>query len=177
MAPGSDGTTVLDLHRTLRTWRSAAVTLLGAGGLAVTVLAVVGAVDGDLARLQGLALGLPMIAFAVLLVVSIVRQKLVLIVDATGFAVEQEPIGGFAVSWSQVATVRLVRERRRSLFVLPRVAYTLELTPAGRRLGGSLEDLREGRLYRYALGQIGVQGRRADEVLQDAAARFCPASG
>ncbi|WP_199431802.1 hypothetical protein [Qaidamihabitans albus] len=168
MSSGSTDVVVLDLLRELRRLRRIAAALLGAGGLVVTALAVAGAVGGDLARLQGLVLGLPMIAFAALLVVALGRQKLLLTVGPDGFGVEQEPIGGFSVAWKQVRDLRVLRERRRLALVFSRQAYTLELTPAGKRFGGRLEDLRDGKVYRYALGEIGAQGRRAEEVLRAA---------
>ncbi|PRX51209.1 hypothetical protein B0I33_101362 [Prauserella shujinwangii] len=156
---------VLDLLRDLRRLRWAAAAVLGAGGVVVTALAIAGAAGGDRGRLQGLVLGLPMIAFAVLLVVAISRQRLLLTVDGDGFTIDQRPVGGFSVTWRQVRDLRVVRERRRVALVFSRWAYTLELTPAGRRFGGPLEDLRDGTVYRYAFGEIGAQGRRAEEVL------------
>ncbi len=147
-------------------WRAAAGgALLAAGGLALGVAAVVGLPGRDPSqRALAVVFALVLLAVGVLILVAVRATALRLRVDATGMTVEHRRHGGFTARWEDVASVRLLRERRwvgraRTWH------YTLVLEP--RRDIPSLDLWREGSGYRYELGRLGLAGRRTDRALAE----------
>jgi hypothetical protein len=151
-------------------WRATAgAVVLAVGGLALVVAAFVALPGRDPSqRAFAVLFGGVLLAAGVLILFAVRKSALRLAMDESGCSVVHATHGGFTVLWEDVAEVRL---RRR----MDRVGrsrmwhYTLVL-----RTVREVEDLelwREGSVYRYELGPLGLAGRRLDRVL----AAACPA--
>ncbi|MPZ82915.1 MAG: hypothetical protein GEV28_21970 [Actinophytocola sp.] len=147
--------------------------VLGGGGLALCVAAVVGPPGRDPSqRALAVLFGLVLLLVGVGVLVAVRTSGLRMRLDEDGATVRHRTHGGFSVRWDELARVRLLRENRwvgrgRAWH------YTLVLEPAGADFGERNPDLdlwREGADYRYELGRLGLAGRRLDREL----ARRCP---
>jgi hypothetical protein len=151
-------------------WRAAAGgVVLAAGGLALGVAAVAGLPGRDPSQRAFLVLfAFVLLVFGVVVLFAVRATALRLRVDTTGMTVEHRRHGGFTARWADLASVRMLREKRWTSRA-PTWHYTLVLDP--RRDIPSLDLWREGGGYRYELGRLGLAGRRMDRAL----ARYFPA--
>jgi hypothetical protein len=145
-------------------WRAAAGgVLLVAGGLALGVAAFAGLPGRDPSqRALAVLFALVLLAVGVLILVAVRAMALRLRVDETGMTVEHRRFGGFTARWADLASVRMLREKRWAGRART-WHYTLVLDP--RRDIPSLDLWREGSVYRYELGRLGLAGRRMDRTL------------
>jgi hypothetical protein len=152
-------------------WRGlVAVALFGGGGLLLLTIGVFGLIGQHTGqRIGEIALAVVLVSFGGFALRGVLRPSVWVVVAAAGLTLRGRP-GEFTVTWLELATVVLERERRswgRSRYWFHR----LMLTPR------AVDDFvvhhpemaaRRGRdnHYIYDLGRIGRAGRRLERALR-----------